>query len=102
MDQASPVTRCPRCGARIDAPLAEGLCVACLMAAGAGPGSTVSGANPTELQPSRLVVGQIFGRYRVEHLIGRGGMGEVYAVEQIDSGRRLALKVLSERFGDAQ
>jgi uncharacterized RDD family membrane protein YckC len=48
----------------------------------------------------RLEPGQIFGRYRIERLIGRGGMGEVYAAEQLDTGRRLALKVLAESLAD--
>jgi serine/threonine protein kinase len=29
-------------------------------------------------------------------------MGEVYAAEQVDSGRRVALKVINERLGDPQ
>lgn len=37
----------------------------------------------------------IAGRYRVEQLLGRGGMGEVYAVVDVASNARLALKRLS-------
>jgi serine/threonine-protein kinase len=33
-------------------------------------------------------------RYRVERLIGRGGMGTVYAVEHVNTGEKLALKLL--------
>ena len=36
------------------------------------------------------------GRIRVIRLLGRGGMGEVYEAEQLDTGRRLALKVLRD------
>jgi hypothetical protein len=37
----------------------------------------------------------IAGRYRVEQLLGRGGMGAVYAVVDVASNERLALKRLS-------
>jgi serine/threonine protein kinase len=44
--------------------------------------------------PSQLAPGHLFaGRYRVESLLGRGGMGTVYRVVD-DAGTPLALKVL--------
>ena len=43
----------------------------------------------------RFAAGQIVGRYRIDRLLGRGGMGEVYAADEIEHGRRVALKVLS-------
>jgi serine/threonine-protein kinase len=39
--------------------------------------------------------GQQVGGYLLAELIGRGGMGEVYAAQQIETGRRAAVKLLN-------
>src|SRR3954469_7827598 len=40
-------------------------------------------------------IGQVVdGKYRIEQLVGRGGMGSVYAATHLVIGRRVALKVL--------
>ncbi len=41
-----------------------------------------------------LQAGQLFGNYRVVHLIGEGAFGEVYLAENPLIGRRAAIKVL--------
>jgi serine/threonine-protein kinase len=39
-------------------------------------------------------VGRLFGNYRMVRLLGEGGFGEVYLVENPLSHRRAAVKVL--------
>ncbi len=55
-----------------------------------------SDAHLVALKPG-LVVG---GRSRVEQIIGRGGMGSVYAVSHVNTGEALALKLLHPALAD--
>jgi eukaryotic-like serine/threonine-protein kinase len=49
------------------------------------------------------LVGESIGHYRIESLIGSGGMGEVYLASDMTAGRMAALKLLPMRFtGDAE
>ncbi|HEX6861839.1 MAG TPA: serine/threonine-protein kinase, partial [Thermoanaerobaculia bacterium] len=52
---------------------------------------------PRESEPLGFPPGDLLaGRYRVVNLIGRGGMGEVYRVEDLKLGQTVALKFLPE------
>src|SRR6478609_3854382 len=39
--------------------------------------------------------GDQFGQYKISSLLGAGGMGAVYDAQDLDTGRRVALKILS-------
>ena len=108
MAQIPGKARCSQCGAELSSggPL-FGLCPVCLLRDVAGEGVDASTA-PTVSTParpstvaSRLAPGQRFGPYRIERLLGKGGMGEVYEAQEIDGGRRVALKVMNDALGSA-
>src|SRR5262245_9851376 len=46
------------------------------------------------LDPSRALVGQTLGDFRIQRLIGHGSMGVVFEAEQLSLKRRVALKIL--------
>ena len=78
------------------------------------PQDTPDDQDPTEILPARvprvdtqanqtLPAGARVGRYRIDSLLGRGGMGEVYRAEQLEPVRRtVALKLLRQQRLDAR
>ena len=81
----SLLMECPSCGACYDAP------------------TNVCAADGVELQLSLPVERTIDRKYRLDRLIGKGGMGAVYEAADLRLARRVAVKIMLGRaFGDRQ
>ena len=50
--------------------------------------------------PTKLIGRVVGGKYQVERILGRGGMGTIYVAVQQPLGRRVALKVLHPSLGE--
>ncbi len=96
----STAHRCPLCGFELPVHVPPELCPKCLLKAGLPDGDTpVIVVKPGESAAvHRLNPGDPFGHYRIVRLLGAGGMGAVYEADDFDSDRRVALKILSQRF----
>src|SRR6266542_4517078 len=102
-ENPSSAHKCPRCGTQLAAGLSPELCPKCLLETGmeqglaAGPGGTA--ALPRADSGSRGLPqpGEQVGNYLIIRPLGQGGMGAVFEAEDLESGRRVALKVLSHK-----
>jgi hypothetical protein len=86
---------CSACAAPLAPDAPAGLCPACLLKSDA-PTQTVTEASLSgaTARVNLPVPGEMFGGYRIARLLGSGGMGAVYEADQVETGRRVALKVL--------
>ena len=60
--------------------------------------ATVLASSPKVAAGSQLTAGQRFGPYRIETILGAGGMGQVYTAVDTRLGRKVAIKVSAEQF----
>lgn len=81
---------CLVCGLNLPPNTPPELCPQCLLGAGMR-GISAPSAHQGFSECER------FGPYQLGKLLGKGGMGEVYEADDLETGRRIALKILSQR-----
>jgi uncharacterized RDD family membrane protein YckC/predicted Ser/Thr protein kinase len=92
---------CPGCRNPLPPDAPAGLCPQCLLQSDA-PTPNTGGASASSTACPVPVPGQTFGDYRILRLLGQGGMGEVFEAEHGETGRRVALKVMSHALASEQ
>jgi len=100
---------CKGCGISLPADAPDELCPKCHTQSGIEdesspavqktvriPAEAVLAESKAQLSSAGLPASHLMGGYRIIRALGQGGMGAVYEAEEIESGRRVALKVLSQ------
>ena len=91
--------KCVGCGAELPGNAPRDLCPKCLlklaMETQPGPGGTVVLGREEKRSAGLPQPGEQLGHYAIIRALGAGGMGAVYEAQDLESGRRVALKVLS-------
>ncbi len=103
MVQNSPSPRrCARCGAELPANVPPELCPKCLLKlamvpqAATGPEETALAQAIGSIKRGLPQPGERLGHYEIARPLGSGGMGAVFEATDLENGRRVALKVLSQ------
>src|SRR5258706_3406230 len=99
--QPSGSRKCAGCGVELPPNVPAELCPKCLLKVGlgtqplAGPAGTIVLPPPEGQSRGLPQPGEQLGHYAIIRLLGAGGMGAAFEAEDLESGRRVALKVLS-------
>jgi len=63
----------------------------------------LSGGDPSSTDHADSIVGQVLGeRYEVTRRVGKGGMGAVYEATHVKLGKRVAIKVLLDKYQERE
>src|SRR5437867_2993670 len=83
---------CTECGATVFADAPQGVCSVCLFRAGLASRDKEND-EPFQNRQADLLVGRMFGHYKLSERIGTGGMGEVFLATDTIAGRKAELKL---------
>jgi len=102
-DNSAAKRQCVGCGAELPGGASRDLCPKCLLKLAMetqpapSPGGTVALPGTGTKSRGLPQPGEQLGHYAIIRALGAGGMGAVYEAQDLESGRRVALKVLSHK-----